>query len=136
MVKTVHEYGIEYDDVRVFNSDNVAYMKKAFCDTLSCLFPYCIHITCHSHIANLVASDFKKRFKEATEFVKCFRNLFFVPSGRKSRFMKFLQNVKKPEDSVIMPPNPTTKSWSAWFDSVLYHAEHYFFADFIPEELD
>lgn len=112
-------------------------MKKEFCDTLLCLFPYCIHITCHSHIASLVASDLKKGFKEATEFVKCFCNLFFVPSGRKSRFMKFLQNVKKPEDSVTMPPNPTTKSWSAWFDSVLYHVEHYFFfPDFIQEELD
>lgn len=30
VVKTVYEYGIEYDDVRIFNSDNVAYIKKAF----------------------------------------------------------------------------------------------------------
>ncbi|KAK3746672.1 hypothetical protein QZH41_007952 [Actinostola sp. cb2023] len=30
VVKTVHEYGIDYDNVRVFNSDNVPYMKKAF----------------------------------------------------------------------------------------------------------
>ena len=82
-VKTVHEYGIEYDNVRVFNSDNMAHMKKAFCDTLSCLFPYCIHITCQSHIVNLVASDFKRGFKEVTEFVKCFRNLFYVPRGRR-----------------------------------------------------
>ena len=25
-----------------------------------------------------------------------------------------------------MPPNPSTKSWSAWFDLAIYHAEHYF----------
>ena len=94
VVKTVHDYGIEYDNVHVFNSDNGSYMKKAFCDTLSCLFPYCIHITCHSHTVNLVASDFKKEF-EVTKFVKCFRNLFYqVPSGRKSRFLKFLQKVQ------------------------------------------
>ena len=137
VVKTVQEYGIDYDDIRVFNSDNVAYMKKAFCDTLSCLFPFCIHITCHSHIVNLVASDFEKGFKEVTEFVKCFRNLFFVPSGRKSRFLNFLQRALNPGDSVTMPPNPTTKSWSAWFDSVLYHAEFYFlFEDFVQEELN
>ena len=113
VVKTVHEYGIDYDDVRVFNSDNVPYMMKAFCDTLSCLFPFYIHITCHSHIVNLVASDFKKGFKEVTEFVKCVCNLFFVPSGRKSRFLNFLQRALNPGDSVTMPPNPTTKSWSA-----------------------
>ena len=122
VVKTVHEYGINFGDVCVFNSDNVSYMMKAFCDTLSCLFLFCIHITCHSHIVNLVASDFKKGFKEVTKFVKCFRNLFFVPSGRKSRFLNFLQKALNPGDSVTMPPNPTTKSWSAWFDSVLYHA--------------
>ena len=137
VVKTVHDYGIEYDNVRVFNSDNVSYMKKAFCNALSCLFPYCIHITCHSHIVNLVASDFKKAFKEVTEFVKCFRNLFYVPSGRKSRFIKFLQEALSPGESATMPPNPTTKSWSAWFDSVLYHADYFLlFADFIQEEVN
>lgn len=88
-------------------------------------------------IVNLVASDFKKAFKEVTEFVKCFCNLFYVPSGRKSRFVKFLQETLNPGESATMPPNPTTKSWSAWFDSVLYHADHFLlFADFIQEEVD
>ena len=32
--RTVHKYGIDYDDGCVFNSDNVAYVKKAFCDTI------------------------------------------------------------------------------------------------------
>ena len=75
IVKTMHDYSIEFNNVHVFNSDSVSYMKKAFCDALSCLFPFCIHITCHSHIVNLVTSDFKKAFKEITEFVKCFCNL-------------------------------------------------------------
>lgn len=36
-----------------------------------------------------------------------------------------------------MPPNPTTKSWSAWFDSVLYHVDYFLlFADFIQEEVN
>ena len=52
-------------------------MKKAFFDTLSCLFPYCIHITCQSHIVNLVASDLKKGFKEVIEFASAtLGNLF------------------------------------------------------------
>ena len=35
------------------------------------------------------------------------------------------------------PPNPTTKSWIAWFDSVLYHTDHFLlFADFIQEEVN
>lgn len=111
ILKTVHEYRIDYDDVCIFNSDNVAYTKKVFCDSLSCLFPFCIHITCRSHIVNLV---------------KCFHSLFFMPSGRKSRFFNFLQRALTPGDSVTMPLNPATKSWSAWFNAVLYHAEFYF----------
>ena len=135
VVHTVTDYGIAFDDVRVFSSDNVAYMKKAFCETLSCIYPHCVHITCHSHIVNLVASDFKKSFKEATEFVKCFRNLF-IPSGRKSRFINFLKSSLGPGEKVTMAPNPTTKIWSAWFDSVLYHADRYLmFKDFVAEEI-
>ena len=136
IVRTVNEYNIEFNDVHVFNSDNVGYMKKAFNDTLSCLFPLCVHITCHSHVVNLVASDFKKGFQQVNEFVKCFRNLFFIPSGRKSRFLAFLRNILN-EEAVRMPPNPNTKSWGAWFESVLYHADYYLLCKgFIKEELD
>ena len=36
-----------------------------------------------------------------------------------------------------MPPNSNTKSWSAWFKSILYHADYYLlFEGFIKEELD
>lgn len=105
-------------------------------EALSCIFPNCVHVTCLSHIVNLVASDFKKKFKDVTEFVKCFRNLFFVSGGRKSRFRNFLQDAIGTTSTVKMPPNPTTKSWKAWFDSALYHADHYFlFGDFINNEL-
>lgn len=132
----MHEYCIDYD-VPVFISDNVAYMKKAFCDSLSCLFPFCICITYHSHIVNLVASDFKKGFKEKTKFGKCFPNLFFVYGGRKNGFLNFLQRALSPGDHVTMPPNATIKSWSTRFDAVLYHAELYFlFEEFVRRELN
>ena len=52
---------------------------------------------------NLVVSYFNKAFKEVNEFVKCFRNLFFVPSGRKSRFKAFLQTALNQEEGVRMP---------------------------------
>ena len=134
VVQTANDYGI--DSVLVFNSDDVAYMKKAFSEALSCIFPNCVHVTCLSHIVNLVASDFKKKFNDVTEFVKCFRNLFFVSGGRKSRFRNFLQDAIGTTSTVKMPPNPTTKSWKAWFDAALYHADHYFLlGDFINNEL-
>jgi hypothetical protein len=133
VIKVVNDYNISFDDVLIFNSDNVAYMKKAFSSTLSVIFPNCVHITCHSHIVNLVISDFKKTFPEVTEFVKLFRNLFYVPSGRKN----FLRKITTEDESVSMPPNATTKSWSAWLDSVLYHADRFMhYGDFISSELE
>lgn len=100
-------------------------------------YPLCVHITFHSHIVNLVAGDFKKSFKESTKFVKCFCNLFFVPSGRKNWFFNFLKSSLGSGEKVTMVPNLTTKSWSAWFDSFLYHAERYLmFKDFVAEEIN
>ena len=41
------------------------------------------------------------------------------------------------DESVTMPPNPTTKSWSAWFDSVFYHADRFHLhKDFIKAETE
>ena len=124
----------------VSNSDNVGYtcMKKAFNDTLPCLFPLCVHITCNIvTLLTWLPLTSKKGFKEVNEFVKCFTNLFFIPSGRKSRFLTFLRKALGQEDGVKMSPNPNTKSWGAWFESVLYHAGYYLlFEGFIKEELD
>ncbi|XP_068756552.1 CGG triplet repeat-binding protein 1-like [Montipora capricornis] len=70
VVKTINDYGIDFDRVLIFNTDNATYMKKAFRETLSCLFSSCVHITCHSHIISLVAGDFKRHFSFVTEFAK------------------------------------------------------------------
>ena len=42
-MRTVHDYDIDFNNVHVFNSDNVGYAKKAINDTLPCLFPLCVH---------------------------------------------------------------------------------------------
>lgn len=134
VVRTVHEFGIDFDNIRVFNSDNVSYMKKAFNETLCNLFTLAVFIPCNSHVINLVASDFKKTFVELSEFMKCFRNLFFAPSGRKGRLMNFLHS--RTATKTKMPPNPTTKSWRAWFDSAIYYAEYILvLEDFVLEEV-
>lgn len=89
----------------VSNSDNVGYVKEVFNDTIMSVPSVCPHYLQYSHVVNLVASDFKKGFKEVNEFVKCFRNLLFIPSGRKSRFLTFLRNALGQADGVKMSPN-------------------------------
>ena len=98
-------------------------MKQAFNNTLSYLFPLAVFIPCNSHIINLVAWDFKKSLVELSEFMKCFQNLLYVPSGRKSRLLNFLESPTGKKARA--PPNPTTKSWSMWFHSTIYYAEFF-----------
>lgn len=38
VVKTTNDYGIDFDGVLIFNTDNASYTKKAFREMLSCLF--------------------------------------------------------------------------------------------------
>ena len=38
VVKTINDYGIDFDGVLIFNTDNASYTKKAFREMLSCLF--------------------------------------------------------------------------------------------------
>ena len=132
VVRTVNEFNIDFDNLHIFNSDNVSYLKKAFNNTLSNIFPLAVFIRCNSHIVNLVASDFKKSFVELNEFMKFFQNLFYVPKGRKSKLLNFLES--RTAKKARMPPNPTTKSWSAWFNSAIYSAKFSLVpSDFIKE---
>ena len=43
VVKTTNDYGIDFDGVLIFNTDNGSYTKKAFREMLSCLFWSCVH---------------------------------------------------------------------------------------------
>ena len=44
VVQTVNEFNIDFDNLHIFNSDNVSYLKKAFNNTLSNIFPFAVFI--------------------------------------------------------------------------------------------
>ncbi|KAI4829744.1 hypothetical protein KUCAC02_001417 [Chaenocephalus aceratus] len=60
VVKCLQEYSIQNEDVIVFDTDNAAYMKKAFKSALQALYPKSLHITCMAHIMNLIGNAFRK----------------------------------------------------------------------------
>lgn len=102
-----------------------------------CIYFFCVYIICDSYIVNLVVIDFKKNFEEVSEFVKCFRNMFFVFSGRKSCFFNFFKTFFELGDNIIMLFNFIIKSWGVWFDLVIYYVDWYLlFKDFVVEEID
>ncbi|CAB1333541.1 unnamed protein product [Coregonus sp. 'balchen'] len=49
VVKCLQDYNISNDDVIVCDTDNAAYMKKAYKAALQSLFPNSLHITCMAH---------------------------------------------------------------------------------------
>lgn len=48
-VKCLQEYGIDNEDVLVFNADNATYRKKVYTAALQSLFQNSIQVTCMAH---------------------------------------------------------------------------------------
>jgi len=121
VVKSLQEYGIDNDKVIVFNTDNAAYMIKAYNDCLSVLYPNAVHITCLAHIMNLVGESFRKPFNLLNDFMRAFSAVFFRAGARKRRYYDHLiaNNVKP---SVC--PDPCGTRWGSWFHALLYHTTH------------
>lgn len=77
VVRCLKEYDSNNEDVIVFDTDNAAYMKKAFTAALQSLFPNSLHITCMAHIMNLIGNAFRKPFVQLNSFIMSFSQMFF-----------------------------------------------------------
>ncbi|XP_078469389.1 uncharacterized protein LOC144732027 [Lampetra planeri] len=136
VVRCLQEYSINNEDVIVFDTDNAAYMKKAFTAALQSLFPNSIHITCMAHIMNLIGNAFCKPFVQLNSFMLSFSQMFFNAGSRKRRYLCFLSN-KLPRKKAGMPPTPCATRWNSWFSAVQYHAQHFgLYKEFIEMEIE
>lgn len=135
VVKTLQDYGVENENVIAFETDNAAYMIKAYKTVLKVLFPNSLHITCMAHIMNLVGEAFRKPFVELNQFVMCFSQMFFMAGSRKRRYLKYLVDRGLKKEQATMPPNPCGTRWNSWYRAVIYHKEHFsLYKDFIDNE--
>lgn len=127
VIKVVTDYCIDFNKIRIFCTDNAAYMLKAFRDTLSVIFPNCVHITCFAHLMNLVCEAFRRPFKDVHQFVIKFKKLFAQPGQRKARYLKHLRDSTCSSDkpvSITLPPDPVATRWNSWYEAVAYHYNH------------
>lgn len=121
VVRTLQEYGVANENVISINTDNAAYMIKAFNDCLSVLYPNAVHITCLAHIMNLVGESFRKPFNLLNDFMRSFSAVFFRAGARKRRYIEHLvANNVKPS----ICPDPCGTRWGSWFHALLYHTSH------------
>ena len=138
VVKTLQLYSIEFCDVIVFDTDNAAYMKKAYRTVLSPLFPCSVHVTCLAHIMNLVGESFRSPFVQVNEFVRAFSQMFYMAGARKGRYLQYLKANKTDTSttSVTMPPDPCATRWNSWYFAVQYHDKNFnLYKGFIESEL-
>ncbi|KAK6189098.1 hypothetical protein SNE40_005140 [Patella caerulea] len=125
VVKTVTDYGIEYNNVMAVVTDSAAYCKKAYKDVLSGLFPQSTHVPCLAHIINLVGEIFLHwpSFNDVHLMCSMMKSAFFKKPQRKRRFLEFLSEYLPP-NRVHLPPEPVRTRWGTWFAVIKYHTEY------------
>ncbi|CAF1115555.1 unnamed protein product [Brachionus calyciflorus] len=105
VIKTLNKYGIVFENVYAYVTDNASYMNKSYKSVLDNLLPNCRHVTCVAHIVALIADTWRKS------------------PARRIRYKTFLQemHVEKP----LLPPEPVITRWNTWFKAVQYHYENW-----------
>ncbi|RXN13033.1 CGG triplet repeat-binding 1 [Labeo rohita] len=136
VVKCLQEYDIANEDVIVFDTDNAAYMKKAYTAALQSLFPNSLHVTCMAHIMNLIGDAFRRPFDQLNSFMLSFSQMFYHAGSRKSRYLQFMSGKHPTRQKATMAPNPCATRWNSWFKAVQYHSEHFkLYKEFIEMEI-
>ena len=133
IIKAVTDMGIQYDSVMavVYDSvmavvsDSAAYTIKAYREVLSVVFPKSLHVRYMAHIVNLAAEVFHHHsmFQFTADLISMMKSAFYKKPGRKSRFIKFLNDFL-PAAEVKLPPVPVATRWNSWFDAAIYHSSH------------
>jgi len=131
VVKVVNDYGLSFNSIHIFCTDNATDKQKAFHDTLSVFFPYCMHITCFAYIMNLIFEAFRKPFTDAAASGLKFKKIFAQPGARRVRYLAYLKNSaslgsnpNQTNVSITLAPNPVATRWNSWYEAMSYHSEH------------
>jgi hypothetical protein len=141
VISTLSWYGICFDSISVFDTDNAAYCLKAV-QTLEQLCPNALNITCLAHIMNLIGQAFKSPFQLVTSFVVYFSRIFYNAGAWKGRFLSYLRaeleknldvltestaetSKARQKPIVTMPPSSVATRWNSWFLCVSYHNKYF-----------
>jgi hypothetical protein len=112
VVQSLNSQGLAFDKLFGFISDNASYMLSAF-KTISIVCPNAIHLTCWSHIFDLVAQTFYKSFPETDKFVANMKKAF----NYKRKMCRYFK-----QSTGHMPPKPVKTRWTSWLGAVKVHS--------------
>lgn len=114
----------------MFDTDNAAYMKKAYKlgskAALQSLLPNSLHLTCMAHIMNLTDGAFCRPFDQLNTFMLSFTDVLpkWVSQNKVSSVYDKKAATRK-KGNAFLPPNPSATGWNSWFAAVPYHLGHF-----------
>jgi hypothetical protein len=112
VINSLNQKSISFDKMFGFVSDNCSYMIGAF-KIISIICTNAIHMTCWSHIFDLIAQTFYKSFSKTDKFVANMKKSF----NHKRKMCRYFKNsIHK------MPPKPVKTRWTSWLKTVKEHS--------------
>ena len=115
VIQCINDNGLSLSKMFGIITDNASYMKKAF-ELINVFCKNSVHITCWSHIFDLVAQTFRISFPEVDNFVAKMKSAF---NHRKKLTSLYKRRCK------VAPPKPVKTRWSSWLKAVQVHSKHF-----------
>ncbi|KAH8035404.1 hypothetical protein HPB51_005128 [Rhipicephalus microplus] len=126
VTRTLTRYGVEFEDVSGFVSDNATYMMKSFKECIKPLCEGAVHVTCVTHTVNIVGSTLQASFPSVNKFVACMKKAFPLSSRKRAFYKSHLEECRV--QCAKAPPAPVQSRWNSWIEAVEQHSayfEHY-----------
>ncbi|KAH8026793.1 hypothetical protein HPB51_024908 [Rhipicephalus microplus] len=111
VTRTLTRYGVEFEDVSGFVSDNATYMVKSFKECIKPLCEGAVHITCVAHTVNIVGSTLQASFPLVDKFVACMKKAFCLSSRKRAFYKSHLEECGV--QYAKAPPAPVQSKWNS-----------------------
>lgn len=134
IIKCINSYKIEYENVLVFVTNNVSYMKKCYNDVLKNLLTNCHHVICFEQLVDVVGEYLRIHLSNLEAFISSINVMCSKAPTRRRRFYSYLKG-NGVEYSNLAFSSDNNNKWNNWLKIALCHVENFdSYKNFIKQE--